>query len=170
MERAPIHVLRFVLLVFIQVFLLKNIGFYNLSVPFLYILFILLLPFQIPNGLLFILSFGVGLTVDAFYDTLGLHALACTVLAYVRILFIRLTVSVEDRETEPEPSMSKMGFRWFLFYGFILTLFHHLSLFSFEVFRISDFGITLLRTILSSLFTLFLMLLTEFLFYRKKVR
>lgn len=170
MERTLIYILRFVLLVFIQVFLLKNIGFYNLSTPFLYILFILLLPFQIPNWLLFFLSFGIGITVDAFYDTLGLHALACTVLAYFRILFIRLTVSVEDRESEPEPSMSKMGFRWFLFYGFMLTLIHHLTLFSFESFRVADFGITLLRTILSSLFTLFLLLLTEFLFYRKKVR
>jgi rod shape-determining protein MreD len=170
MERAPIHFIRFIALVFIQVFLLKNIGFYNLFTPFLYILFILLLPFQIPNWLLFSLSFGIGLSIDTFYDTLGLHALACTVLAYVRIIFIRLTVSTEDRESEPEPSMSKMGFRWFLFYGFILTLFHHLALFSFEVFRLSGFGITLLRTVLSSFFTLFLLLLTEFLFYRKKVR
>ncbi|HWZ34862.1 MAG TPA: hypothetical protein VNW51_01825, partial [Mucilaginibacter sp.] len=62
------NILRFLALVFIQVFLLKNISLYNLSTPYLYILFILLLPFETPNILLFALSFMLGLTIDAFYD------------------------------------------------------------------------------------------------------
>src|SRR5476649_733601 len=83
-----INALRFVVLVFIQVFLLKNIALYNLATPYFYILFILLLPFETPNVLLFILAFLMGLTIDAFYDTPGLHAAACSLLAFVRILFI----------------------------------------------------------------------------------
>ena len=86
------NLLRFIFLVFIQVFLLKNIGYYNLSTPFLYILFILLLPFETPNWLLFIVAFLIGLTIDTFYDTLGINEAACTVLAFVRIIFISLTV------------------------------------------------------------------------------
>ncbi|MEY3679084.1 MAG: hypothetical protein RI924_1225, partial [Bacteroidota bacterium] len=104
------------------------------------------------------------------YDTLGLHALACTVLAMGRILFIGITVSTEDRENEPEPSMNNRGFRWFFIYGFILIFLHHLFLFTFETFQFRDFGITLLRTVLSSIFTLFLILLSELLFYRNKSR
>ncbi|RRN76776.1 rod shape-determining protein MreD, partial [Pseudoxanthomonas sp. SGD-10] len=64
------NVLRFIILIFVQVFLLKNMVFYNLNVPFLYILFILLLPFQTPNWLLFTLSFLLGLIIDLFNDTL----------------------------------------------------------------------------------------------------
>ena len=97
------NLIRFAALVFIQVFLLKNIGYYNLATPFLYILFILLLPFETPNGLVFILSFFLGLTIDAFYDTLGVNAAACSVLALVRIIFINLTVQRQGLETEPEP-------------------------------------------------------------------
>ncbi|MDO8993391.1 MAG: rod shape-determining protein MreD, partial [Daejeonella sp.] len=93
MGRAVIiNSIRFILLIATQVFLFKNIGYYNLSIPYLYILFILLLPFGIPNTLLFVLAFFTGITVDVFYDTLGLNAIACTVMAFVRIVFISVTV------------------------------------------------------------------------------
>ncbi|MES3018768.1 MAG: rod shape-determining protein MreD [Bacteroidota bacterium] len=171
MGRAIIvNTIRFILLIAIQVFLLKNTGYYNLSVPYLYILFILLLPFNIPNGLLFLLAFVTGLTVDVFYDTLGLHALACTVMAFVRIIFISVTVQRDGFDNEPEPRLGIMGFRWFLFYAIILAFFHHLILFSFEAFRISQFGYTIIRVMLSAVLSTFLILITEFVFYRKKVR
>src|SRR5882757_391212 len=99
-----INLIRFVALVFIQVFLLKNIALYNLSTPYLYILFILLLPFEVPNILLF-------------------------ALAFVRILFISITVQKDGFDNEPEPTLSVMGFRWFLTYAVVLTLFHHFFLF-----------------------------------------
>lgn len=165
-----VSLVRFILLVFLQVFLLKNIALYNLSTPFLYILFILLLPFEIPNLLLFVLSFILGLTIDMFYDTPGLHAAACTVLALVRILFITVTVQKEGFDNEPEPTLSIMGFRWFLTYALTLTLFHHFFLFNLEVFRLSEVQYTLGRFLMSSIFTVFLMLLSGLIFFRKKER
>jgi rod shape-determining protein MreD len=162
--------LRFILLLAIQIFLLKNIGYYNLSIPYLYILFILLLPFGTPNWFLFFLAFSTGLTVDVFNDTLGLHALACTILAFVRIIFISLTVQRDGFDNEPEPRLGIMGFRWFLFYTIILAFFHHLILFTFETFRFSEIGYTLIRVVLSCLFSTILILITEFVFYRKKIR
>lgn len=165
-----VNFIRFVLLVFIQVFLLKNITLYNLATPYLYILFIMLLPFDTPNLLLFVLAFIMGLTIDAFYDTPGLHAAACVVLALVRILFISITVQKEGFDNEPEPTLSIMGFRWFFTYALVLTLFHHFFLFNLEVFRIADIQYTLSRFVLSSLFTVFLMLVIGLLFFRKKER
>lgn len=162
--------LRFVILVLIQALFLKNTGYYNLATPYLYILFILLLPFETPNFLLFLLSFLIGITVDVFYDTLGLNAAACSLLALVRVLFISVTVQRDGFDNEPEPRLGLMGFRWFFFYAIILTFFHHLVLFSLEVFRFSDLPFILLRTLLSSLFTLVLILVAEFIFFRRKVR
>jgi rod shape-determining protein MreD len=171
MSRAIIiNIIRFFALVFLQVFLLKNITLYNLSTPYLYILFILLLPFETPNILLFPLAFILGLTIDAFYDTPGLHAAACVILAFVRVLFISITVQKEGFDNEPEPTMSNMGFRWFFTYVLILTLFHHFFLFNLEVFRFSEIPYTLSRFVLSSIFTVFLMLLIGLLFYRRKER
>src|ERR1700744_3361661 len=120
-----INVLRFIILVFLQVFLLKNVTLYNLSTPYLYILFILLLPFETPNLVLFALAFILGLTIDAFYDTPGLHATACVLLAFVRISFISITVQKEGFDNEPEPTLSLMGFRWFFTYTVVLTLIPH---------------------------------------------
>lgn len=165
-----INFLRFFILVFMQVFLLKNITLYNLSSPYLYIMFILLLPFEIPNVLLFALSFLLGLTIDAFYDTPGLHAASCVLLAFVRILFISITVQKEGFDNEPEPTLSVMGLRWFFTYALVLTLAHHFFLFNLEVFRLSEIPYTLSRFVLSSIFTVFLMLLSGFLFYRKRER
>ncbi len=162
--------IRFIILICLQVFLLKNIGYYNLTIPYLYILFILLLPFGIPNWLLFFFAFFTGLTVDVFYDTLGLHAAACTVLAFVRIIYISVTVQRDGFDNEPVPSLGIMGFRWFIFYATILTFFHHLVLFTFETFRLSEFNYTFMRVISSSIFTVFLILLAEFVFFRKKIR
>ena len=164
------NLIRYAVLVFIQVFLLKNIGYYNLATPYLYILFILLLPFETPNWLLFILAFLTGLTIDSFYDTAGINAAACTVLALVRTIFINLTVQRQGLETEPEPKLGIMGFRWFFFYAGILTIFHHITLFFMESFSFSDLKYTLIRILLSSLFTVFLLLLSEFVFFRKKER
>lgn len=165
-----INLIRFFALVFLQVFLLKNLTLYNLSTPYPYITFILLLPFETPNLLLFALAFILGLTIDAFYDTPGLHAASCVILAMVRVMFIGLTVQKEGFDNEPEPTLSVMGFRWFFTYATILTLFHHFFLFNLEVFRLSEIQYTLLRFIFSSLFTIILMLISGFLFFRSRER
>jgi rod shape-determining protein MreD len=143
---------------------------YNLATPYLYILFILLLPFETPNILLFALAFITGLTIDAFYDTPGLHAAACTVLALVRVLFISITVQKDGFDNEPEPTLSIMGFRWFFTYAVVLTLFHHFFLFLFEAFNFSELQYTLGRLLMSSVFTIFLMLVSGFLFFKRKER
>src|SRR6201985_1112989 len=163
-----VNITRFVVLVFIQAFLLKNIALYNLSTPYLYILFILLLPFETPNLLLFALAFILGLTIDAFDDTPGLHTAACVLLAFVRTIFISLTVQKDGFDNEPEPTLSMMGFRWFFAYAITLTFVHHFFLFNLEVFRFSEIQYTVMRVILSSIFTVFLMFVSGLLFYKSK--
>lgn len=165
-----VNFFRFIVLIFIQVFLLKNITLYNLSTPYLYILFILLLPFETPNSLLFALAFITGLVIDAFYDTPGLNAAACVVLAFVRIIFINITVQKDGFDNEPEPALGVMGFRWFFTYILILTFIHHFILFNFESFSFSGIQYTIGRVVFSTLFTVALILLSGLLFFKKKER
>jgi len=132
--------------------------------------FILLLPFEVPNVLLFVLAFILGLTIDAFYDTPGLHAAACVLLAFVRILFISITVQKDGFDNEPEPTLSIMGFRWFLTYALVLTLVHHFFLINLEAFSLSQIEFTISRILLSSIFTVFLMLVSGLLFFKSKER
>lgn len=152
---------------FVQIFLLRNMGFYDLSTPFVYVLFLLVLPFGIPNLLLFLIAFGTGLTLDAFYDTLGVHTTACVALAFVRILFISISVT-RDAFDEPEPSLGNMGFKWFSIYAILCILAHHLVVFFLEAFKLNEITYTLTRCLISAVFTFFLVLLVEFIFHNRK--
>ncbi len=162
-----INLMRWIVLLFVQVFLLRNIGFYNLSAGFIYILFILVLPFNLPNIVLYIFSFITGLTIDAFYDTLGVHTSACVALAFVRTMFISVSLNREAVD-EAEPSLGNMGFRWFALYAIICIFTHHVVVFFLEAFKFSEFSYTLSRVFLSTGLSLFIILLTEFIFHNRK--
>ncbi|WP_293301523.1 rod shape-determining protein MreD [Pedobacter sp. UBA4863] len=162
-----INIFRWIVLLGVQIFLLRNMTFYNLSTPFIYVLFILVLPFQTPNLLLYVIAFITGLTLDTFYDTLGVHTSACVALVFVRILFIAVSLN-RDAIDEPEPSLGNMGFRWFSLYAVLCIFAHHLVLFFLEAFKFTSLAYTLGRTLLSVVFTIFTVLLVEFIFHNRK--
>lgn len=164
------NILRFVTLVGMQVFLFKNIGYYNLVSPYPYIFILLLLPIGISNYALFIIAFFTGLTVDVFYDTLGVHAGASVVLAWIRIMFLRITLEAENHKGLTTPRLGEVSFRWFMPYLLLTTFIHHLSLYMLATFTFRQFHYTLLSTILSCIFTMLIMLLFSMLIYRKKHR
>jgi rod shape-determining protein MreD len=164
-----VNIVRWFILLLTQILLLRNLSFYNMATPFVYILFLMLLPFGIPNLLLYLIAFVTGLTLDAFYDTLGVNAAACVALAFVRISFISITLN-RDGFDEPEPTLGNMGFKWFILYAILCVFSHHLVLFFLETFRLAEFSYTLLRCFLSGIFTLFTIILIEFIFYNRKAR
>ncbi|WP_262247098.1 rod shape-determining protein MreD [Parapedobacter soli] len=164
------NTIRFCVLVALQVFLFKNMGYYNLATPFPYILFVLLLPVGIPNFVLYCLAFLTGITVDAFYDTLGVNAAACAALAWGRILFIRITLQSDQHENYMTPLLGTVPFRWYFLYVSLTTLFHHSVLFMLETFTFHHFHYTITRIFLSCIFTVVIILLFSLLFYRKKQR
>lgn len=165
-----LNIVRFVVLVILQVFLFKNMGYYNLATPYPYVLFLLMLPLGMPKLLLFIICFFTGLAVDAFYDTLGVNAAACVTLAAIRTAFISITVQLDNHEMFATPSISEMSLRWFLIYSTVIVFSHHLVLFFLEAFTFSNFHYTFLSVILSCIFTILLILLFSLLFYRKSRR
>lgn len=164
------NLIRAVLLIALQVFVFKNIGYYNLAAPFPYVLIILLLPVRISNFLLYLIAFLTGLSVDAFYNTLGVHAAACVVMAWVRIIFINLTLQSDNYEGLETPSASEASFRWFLIYALVLIFFHHLVLYALESFSFAHILYTFLSAIFSCIFTLVLVFLYEILLFKKKKR
>ena len=85
------NIIRFIILVLIQVLILNNINFLGYINPYIYVLFILLYPIH-NNRLLFIfLSFLLGLSVDLFLDSGGVHAAASVLVAYIRPLILKFS-------------------------------------------------------------------------------
>ncbi len=168
MRRYLKYVLIFVVLVLLQVLVLNRINFSGYINPYLYVLFILILPFETPGWLLLISSFLIGFSVDIFSNMQGMNAAASVFMAFCRPLVIRLVTTPREFESNMEPGIRDIGFRWFLSYSLILIFLHHLVLFYLEVFSFAQFFSTLLRAALSTVFTLFLVILSQYLFFMRK--
>jgi cell shape-determining protein MreD len=164
------NIVRFIILVIIQVFILNNIRINGYINPYLYVLFILLLPFETPGWLLLVSSFLLGLAIDIFSHTPGMNTAASVFMAFCRPGIIRLLSGSKMIDPGVKPGIRDMGFRWFFLYSLFLVLLHHFVLFYIEVFRFSEFFQTMYRVFFSTLATLILIILFEFLFLKKESR
>jgi rod shape-determining protein MreD len=162
------NIFRFVALVLVQVLIIKNIELGRFINPFIYTLFLIILPFETPKWAILFIGFILGLTIDMFYDTAGLHAAACVVMAYMRPGILKLFSPRDGYESGTQPTIQYLGVPWFLSYSAILVVSHHLVLFYLEIFRFSEFFSTFLRAIISSVTTLLLIVVIQYLFNRKK--
>jgi rod shape-determining protein MreD len=161
-----INIIRFAILVFLQIFILENINLRGYINPYLYVYFILLLPFETPGWLLLMSSFLLGFSIDTFIGTMGIHTASSVLMAFSRPLVIKAIPSRKDFEPGMKPSISHLGFLWFFSYAGILILIHHFALFYLEVFSFSNFLSTFSRVLLSSSFTLFLVIIAQYMFFK----
>lgn len=157
---------RFFVLILVQVLILNNIELGGYINPYIYILFIILLPVEIPAWLLIVSSFLIGLGVDMFSNSMGLHAASSVFIAFCRPFLLKRMSPREGYESEVSFGVKKMGLQWFITYASIMVLLHHFLLFYLEIFRFEEFFSTLARMILSSLVTITLIMLSQFVFYR----
>jgi rod shape-determining protein MreD len=161
------NITRFFILVLIQALLLNNIHFSGFVNPYIYILFILLLPFETPGWLLLIIGFFTGLTIDLFSGTLGMHATATTFAAYTRPFVLNIIAPRDGYESRTQPTLRYYDIFWIIRFSVIIILIHHSTLFFIEVFRFSGFFYTILRIFLSSIFTFVLIIISQLLFFKK---
>ena len=155
-------VLFFVYLI-LQVVLLKNLVLFNTSFCFLYVAFILLLPVEMSNLLLMLIAFLLGISVDIFYNSLGLHTMALVLLAYLRNYWLATITPQGGYDIGTPPTLSANGLQWFLVYSLPLVFVHHLVLFFVEASGFAMFWYTMLKAISSLLFTMTVMLLLQYL-------
>jgi rod shape-determining protein MreD len=163
------NIIRFVLLLSFQVFVLNQILLHQLVSLNLYMLFVLLLPFNLPRPALMLLGLLMGLSMDMFMNTMGVHAAACVFIAYLRPFVINILSPQGGFETtQKTPSMTSMGVSQFLTFAAILVFVHNLVFFSLEVFGFGNFFYLLLKILLSTAASIFLIVLYELLFFSKK--
>lgn len=160
--KVVINVLRFALLILLQALVIDHIDLANGWItPYLYVLAILLLPFDTPPWAGLLAGFTGGMLMDFFSSTPGLHAGACTLTAFVRPYMLRLVAPRDGYDSWRQPTMADMGLAWSVTYGGALVAVHHLWLAYTEVFRFTGFFGTFGRALLSALATLALILLLQ---------
>jgi hypothetical protein len=162
------NIVRFILLAGAQVFIFNKVQVSGYINPQVYVLFILMLPFDISGFRLLLFSFLMGLSIDFFQHTPGMHALASVTIAFMRPGVIRLVGKKDDMEPWQYPNVRDAGTAWFLAYTIILVFLHHLMIFYLEVFRLNEFIQTLLKVLINTALSTLIIMVIQFLFYSRK--
>ncbi len=162
---------RFIVIIFIQIMILNHIYFGGYITPYIYPLFILMMPFSIKGWVLLVVAFFSGLTMDMFSNTPGMHSSATVLIAFLRPAVINFISTKKEFETSTEPSFSVMGKTGVFFYVLILIFVHHFSMFLLETFRLDEIGAVFMRSLFSTIASVVVIMLA-FLFSgrTKKVR
>lgn len=167
-NRILVYIIRFLLLVLLQVCVLNHINFFGYIDPFLYLWFLLMLPFETPRWLLLCVGFALGVSVDIFAGEYGFHAASTTLVAFLRPLIIRLISTSTELNQVEIPHIRSMGFRWYTAYASFAVFLHTLMYFLLEIFRFSELHLTLLRALLSTVITVLFIIGGEYILFRKK--
>lgn len=163
MNRAGIfNIVYFFLYVIAQVLLFKRlILFDGTSFCFLYVAFILLLPVETNNLLLMLVGFVLGFTIDIFYDSLGIHALALVTVSYLRNYWLSTITPQGGYDANTSPALAN-GVQWFLVYTVPMVFVHLALLFFIEAGGFGMFWFTMLKIMASLVFTVGVMLMLQF--------
>lgn len=159
---------RFVLLMLIQLLVLNNVYLGGYVMPMLYVLFILMLPTGMKRIPLLLIAFGTGLTVDLMSNVLGFHALACTVLAMMRIWFADRILTRGEPVVISTPSVHSVTPQYFISYLMLMLSAFYLIFYTTELFGSRGFGGVLLATVCSTLVTTILAVLYQLAFTKRK--
>ena len=168
MRIGIIHLILFFVYVLVQVLLLKNLVLFNVAFCFVYVAFILLLPVEISAVMIMLIGFTIGFTIDIFYSSMGLHAFASVLTAYLRNYWLRVITPQGGYDVGASPNLATYGIGWFLVYFMPLVFIHLTILFFLEASGFSMAGYTLLKIISSLLFTITAMVLFQYLFFKPR--
>ncbi len=158
----------FALLALLQVLVFNNIILTEFGItPFFYVLFIIILPFETSNWSLLLFAFFLGLFVDMFEDTGGVHAAATVFIAFIRPFILNIFQGREGYSPESSPGIFWYGFAWFFKYAFILTIVHSFIYFIVLEFSFDNFFLTLFKIFFTGLFTILLIIISQYLVFRK---
>lgn len=157
-----INIVRFILLLAAQVAIFNNINFFGYINPYPYILFIILYPVNGNRYGLLLASFMLGIIIDMFANSGGVHAAACVVLAYFRPYIFKFAfgLSYEYQTVRINDVLTPERFSFIL----IAVAIHHLTLFVLEVFRLNFILDVILRTLFSTVFSIIICIVLIYLF------
>ncbi|MDR7128851.1 hypothetical protein J2X69_001183 [Algoriphagus sp. 4150] len=155
-------------LILVQVLLLKNLALFSVAFCFIYLLGILSFPINMRSFPLILISFGLGLFVDMFYDTLGLHAAAATLLGFLRNYWIKAISPNGGYDDANNPTLPEMGIGWYISYSLPLVFAYSLTFFIADQWGTGEMFGVLNKSLFSSIFTVILAIIVQLLFFKRR--
>jgi len=161
------YIIGFILLLLAQVLVFKNIVLFSYGFCFIYLTYLLVLPVNINSIMGLFIGFVLGVLVDAFYDTGGIHALASVFFMFTREKWLNLITPQGGYDINSLPTIKMAGISWFTGYSFPLIFIHHAILFFVESYGFSYFWFTLSKAFLSTCFTFLVVVLAQQLLFKR---
>jgi len=162
------NLVRFIFITLLQVLVLKHVEIKGSVFSYIHLIFypvfLMLLPIRLPKSALILIGVFLGLILDIFYDTPGIHTSACVFTAYIRPFILQVLEPRGGYNVNDSPTKNDLGFRWFIGYASIMEAAHLLFYFSVEEFTFVYIGSILLKTFLSFIFSMILIIMYKFLF------
>lgn len=158
------HIINFIVFISLQVLIFNNIFFMGYINPYVYLMFLFLLPTSKKNqNLLLLIAFLTGIVMDAFQNSMGLHTFACVLVMYLKSPILLSLIPQLKNKTQNNIvfSINEFGLATTIIYTSILVFIHHFALFFIEAFQFDLVNI-LLRTIASGLVTSILLIIFQF--------
>jgi hypothetical protein len=155
----------FIIYLAVQILIVRNLVLLNFAFCYIYVAFLLLIPLETNPIVYMIIGFAIGFITDIFYNTLGIHTAACVLITYLRPAILRFLTPRGGYDSSAAPTLKAMGIEWFLIYSAIFILIHHFALFYIEASELSLFFFTLGKVLMSTFFTLIILVVTQYLFY-----
>ena len=162
MIRGWYHIIIYIIVfVLLQVLVMNNIHLFGIIVPFIYLYAILKLPIDMTRSSVIFISFLIGLVIDIFSNTFGMHAAACSFIGFIRLPLLERFVDMREMPEGSIPSYNSFGLAKFMRYAVIIVAFHHVALFVIEAFSFFQPLMMITRIFLSIIFTTLLMFIIE---------
>ncbi|MDB5281611.1 MAG: rod shape-determining protein MreD [Bacteroidota bacterium] len=168
-SQIPINLFRFLLLLMAQVLIFSNAKFSSFINPYIFPLFILLLPFETPRWLMMLIGFFAGLTLDIAVGSAGMHSAACVLIGYLRPFLITV-ITPKGTEFEISPNVYAQGPTWFAVYLGVTMLVYLTFYFLIEAATFLNFFLLLLKIVTSTIVSVFFMFIFLYLFSSRKKR
>ena len=164
------NAVRFILLMLFQILILNNVNLSGYAIPYLYIMFILMLPTYTGKVSLLLCAFACGFCMDVFSNMLGFHTFSCTLIGLLRIAFADRILTRNEAVDIAIPSIHAVKPQYFVGYLLVLTGAFYFVFYSLELFGSEGMGRLLLSVILSTLLTSVMVLLAQMLFLKRPQR
>ena len=138
-----------------------------LIIPFVFLSFILLLPFETPKWALLIIAFVVGLVLDIFSDSGGIFSASTVFMSFLRPFVLNSISSYDGYEVGTLPRIGSLGWIWKIKYTFVLSFAFNFAFYLYDSFSFFSLGEVLLKVFLGTIYTGLSILLYEWAFFRK---
>lgn len=156
---------RYILVMILQVLLFDQLQLLGVCHPYIYVLCLLMMPITLSHSADMIIGAVVGLIMDIFCNSMGIHTTACIFIMFIRPYLIGAIVNDKDRLNE-QISLRSLGMEALLRYVVILVVIHHLIVFLLAAWNWAHIGFVLVETLVSSLVTIFIIIGYNSLRYR----